>query len=380
LQTLCETAAVSVRFHSEVFREVGFDPDHWNEQIVVESSDPVAVSSALAACAQRMVRVGLGGREYTDDELNALDDQVLTPNYAHSDTTDGLPSLYVDCQGVVGGHRSVTFRRVIRDELARVGVTDALVRPVDSLPGAVKPVVDREPAPSWVRFADSDPAGFPPQLMPTGVTVVHRLAEELFAQFPGGRNYADDWLAAIYLVSELEPNELLRALSDQLLAAGCSARALSAERATTDIASGYSELVWETLDIHVGAIRLKGTRGKPAFLRRRPEVSAAVISVVNINPDPCVPRRPDDDRPRSQVKTPRQWRVTLVSGSVIEVWAERYAEEGDSLVFVSTLRDQTVKHAQGLEATGHVAASPPRVAVIVARIPTAAVRGLPSDT
>jgi hypothetical protein len=69
-----------------------------------------------------------------------------------------------------------------------------------------------------------------------------------------------------------------------------------------------------------------------------------------------------------------------VSGSVIEVWAERYAEEGDSLVFVSTLRDQTVKHAQGLEATGHVAASPPRVAVIVARIPTAAVRGLPSDT
>ena len=281
-----------VRFHSEAFREVGFDPEFWNEHVVIESSDPAAVAAALVVCVERMARVGLGGREYTDAELELLDGQVQTPTFANSDEVEGLPSLYVDCRAVVGGHRSATFRRVVREELARVGVIDALVRPVDSLPGSLKPLIEHESAPDWVRFADRDPAGFPPTLMPTGFAIVHRAADVLFATYPGGRSYVDDWLAEIYVVSDLEPYELVQTLSRQLQAAGCVARSISPEIETAVERVLYSDLIWETLDVDVAGIRLKGERRKPGFLRRRPETSGARISVIHINPDPSVPRRP----------------------------------------------------------------------------------------
>jgi hypothetical protein len=70
--------------------------------------------------------------------------------------------------------------------------------------------------------------------------------------------------------------------------------------------------------------------------------------------------------------------VTLVNGSVVEVWADGYSEVEGTLVF-SILVDATPDEQQVLEVTGPSPSRPERVIITVARFPMVTVQGPPTD-
>jgi len=75
---------------------------------------------------------------------------------------------------------------------------------------------------------------------------------------------------------------------------------------------------------------------------------------------------------------PSKWLVTLVNGSVVEVWADGYSEVEGTLVF-SILVDATTDEQQVLEVTGPSPSRPERVIITVARFPMVTVQGPPTD-
>lgn len=103
-----------------------------NETIVVESDVPTEILvAALTAAADRMMRVGEDGNEYTDaDAETVMANDIYTPNYV-SDVTvdeDGRAELYLDCKGAIEPPMAERLRQVLREELPRHGVSSAHVR------------------------------------------------------------------------------------------------------------------------------------------------------------------------------------------------------------------------------------------------------------
>jgi hypothetical protein len=277
-----ENPWVSVRFHAGAFRERGDDPSSWNEHIVVESQQLDAVAVALDVCVDRMMLVGRSGREYTESELDKSSLEPHTPSFASRMDDDGFPGLYVDCQSSVGRHRSATFRRIVREELESAGVSDALVRPVGSLPGSVRDLEERVAPPEWVRFAEANPPGFPASLLPAEFVVVHREGGPICMSI-GDRFYNGEWAASIELVSDEQPQDLLRVITAQLIDSGCVVRS-PVGRLYVSTHGFQVGLEWDGHEVLLETVALKGARGKPAYLRRRSETSAARLMVIHPKP------------------------------------------------------------------------------------------------
>jgi hypothetical protein len=277
---------VTIRFHRQVFRAIGDDLDDWSQDIVVECDNPEAALEGLQRAAERVVRVGRGGAEYSDSELDALQDRVDTANYSAATwSADGLPALYVDCKSDIGSRRSAAFRRIVRDELTNAGIAAAIVRPSDSRPGSLdSPAEEADPPEPWVRFQDCSPTGYPAALVPADVNIVHSEADIVYGGSHGGESYSGWWQAMVYCVDDAEPEQLVERVVPQLRSAGCVSR--STPRSPEPILPMlFVPLSFQGMHVDVVALHLQGARGKPSYLRRRPETSCLWISVTQPDPD-----------------------------------------------------------------------------------------------
>ncbi|MGH9278997.1 MAG: hypothetical protein ACRD12_12940 [Acidimicrobiales bacterium] len=127
----------SPRIASDVFvsREDGTVA---NEVAVLSGVFDVDVAvTALERAGARFSLVDNRGTEYaTEADVEAAEQRYVsgdfyTPNYvAAPKVLDTGIELYVDCKGVIPPPMAATFRRILREELQRAGITDATVRNV----------------------------------------------------------------------------------------------------------------------------------------------------------------------------------------------------------------------------------------------------------
>lgn len=123
------------RIASDVFvsREDGSAP---NEVALLSGTFDVDVAvTALERAGARIMLVDDRGTEYaTEADVEAAEQRYVsgdfyTPNYvADPMVLDNGIQLYVDCKGVIPPPMGATFRRILREELRRAGITNATVR------------------------------------------------------------------------------------------------------------------------------------------------------------------------------------------------------------------------------------------------------------
>ena len=111
----------------------GQDPygrgDHESFVVITQASTATAVAAVDRANARFML-VDENGREHADhDALDAAfdahdgGDDLYTPNYTATPRVTGAGvEGYVDCKGAITPEMGHTFRRVLHEELARLGV------------------------------------------------------------------------------------------------------------------------------------------------------------------------------------------------------------------------------------------------------------------
>lgn len=118
------SAHMVVRIDESAFRQYPIA----GETVIVTGSQSAEISRGMEAAGERFMRINELGREYTEEEYAADDGELLTPSWVSDveEVRDGY-KLYVDCKGEVQPAMRTTFIRVLRDELARSGVTDAEV-------------------------------------------------------------------------------------------------------------------------------------------------------------------------------------------------------------------------------------------------------------
>lgn len=106
----------------EVFAD---DGDDSNEHvIIVGSSDPRAAGLALFRAGQRFYAVAEDGRELSEEEADAVDGDLYTPNYV-SDVrlASRGPWVYVDCKGYIWPAMRERMITILVEELESVGVS-----------------------------------------------------------------------------------------------------------------------------------------------------------------------------------------------------------------------------------------------------------------
>jgi hypothetical protein len=125
----------SLKIGPDVFasREDGTAP---NEVIVLSGAFEVDVAvAALRRAGDRFMFVDNRGMEYmTEADVEAAEERYATgdfytPNYvADPKVLDHGIELYVDCKGVIPPPMAATFRKILREELERSGITNATVK------------------------------------------------------------------------------------------------------------------------------------------------------------------------------------------------------------------------------------------------------------
>lgn len=125
-----------------------FAPVVWTDGMVyvldtsveVAAEDPVAVRAALEAAAGRFLLIDSEGSEWTWEELVAAEDEgldayVFTPPYVSAlEESDGAIGFWFDVEGNPYPRMARAEVRVLLEELARAGVTEARIRPLASAP------------------------------------------------------------------------------------------------------------------------------------------------------------------------------------------------------------------------------------------------------
>lgn len=98
------------------------------ETLVVTWTDPGVradrVVRGLRRTGSRLLRVDERGLEHPDaaSAQRAYDDGFYTPNYVSDpEPQERGVQLYVDCKGVIPERMVTTFRRILREELERLG-------------------------------------------------------------------------------------------------------------------------------------------------------------------------------------------------------------------------------------------------------------------
>lgn len=127
--------AGSLRIASDVLvsREDGSAP---NEVALLSGDFDTAVAvTALERAGARFMLVDDKGTEHPTEvdvekaEQRHVPGDFYTPNYvADPKVVDNGIELYVDCKGVIRPPMGATFRRILREELQRAGITNATVR------------------------------------------------------------------------------------------------------------------------------------------------------------------------------------------------------------------------------------------------------------
>ncbi|WP_210648995.1 hypothetical protein [Nocardioides sp. SYSU D00065] len=106
-----------------------FGPDEWGDPgseyfVVTSAASARAVADAVARAGRRFMLVDELGREHADDDaaVAAFTEGLYTPNYTADPvvTPHGVEG-YVDCKGVIPAPMGVTFTRILREELERLG-------------------------------------------------------------------------------------------------------------------------------------------------------------------------------------------------------------------------------------------------------------------
>jgi hypothetical protein len=275
--------AVSIRVDRRAFRFLrDDDASSWTESIVVDSDAQVRVLDALRDAAVRIERVSRGGREYDLGALDILDDRVdVTKHAVVSLREDGLPALYVDCQGDIGLRRSTTLRRIVREELARHGVRDAYVKPSpDHLADDVSAVNDDD-VPPWVRFRDQNPVGFPEALRPEIGTILSAGAGLGWFLNAIGERHDGSWCAQVGGVDLRDPAALVDEIVRGLVESGCTPRLGPSVVRRLDYVAAAT---YDGLDVVVLAYSLRGRPDKPLFLGRRKEPTFAGVAITQRDP------------------------------------------------------------------------------------------------
>lgn len=103
------------------------------ETVIVTGSQAAEIALSLEAAGERFLKVNDVGREYTDEEYEAMvhtggRGEHYTPNYVSEvEEVPGGHRLYVDCKGQVESEMRATFIAILREELTQHGVTNATV-------------------------------------------------------------------------------------------------------------------------------------------------------------------------------------------------------------------------------------------------------------
>lgn len=280
---------MGISIDRRVFRRLTDHDESWSETVVVECEPDAAVVEALEAVAARAMRVGRGGREYTDADLEQLGDRIETPNAAMvSVRPDGRHQLYVDCKRVLGKGRSSSLRAALKEEFEARGIAAArLVPSPEEVADAEQwdldhpEVVEQLEPPGWVQFKDGTPPGFPNALQPNAVAIWERRAAMYWERHPSGPPTSNEGWAAS--VSWLDPNGFQAAVWStytELLAAGCVGRHEPFHVEGFGFRAAFAALRFAGLDVTLRGIRLPGARGKPKRLRNRPEESWLWVAVL----------------------------------------------------------------------------------------------------
>jgi hypothetical protein len=98
-----------------------------NDRLLLVSDDPERATLALQQAARRFAMVTQKGREITPDgggpEVD-FEESMQTPSYVSEvGQSRRGPWLYVDCSGHISAPMRDAFLAIIRDEMARVGLT-----------------------------------------------------------------------------------------------------------------------------------------------------------------------------------------------------------------------------------------------------------------
>lgn len=125
-----------------------FAPVVWTDGMVhildtsveVVSEDTVRLRAALEAAAERFLLIDSDGSEWTWEELEAAEDEgrdveIVTPPYVSAlEESDGALGFWLDVEGNPYPRMARAEIRVLLEELARAGVTEARIRPLASSP------------------------------------------------------------------------------------------------------------------------------------------------------------------------------------------------------------------------------------------------------
>ena len=128
-----DKGALSIASDVLVSREDGSAP---NEVVLLSGAfDTDQAITALERAGARFMLVDDKGTEYPTQadvekaEQRHVAGDFYTPNYvADPKVVDDGIELYVDCKGVIPPPMGATFRRILREELQRAGITNATVR------------------------------------------------------------------------------------------------------------------------------------------------------------------------------------------------------------------------------------------------------------
>lgn len=131
---LTPTGPGSVRIAPDLFGPLGDDLGSHESVVLSGDFDADVAVVALTLAGARFMLVDEEGTEYsTYEELEQGTlygpKELYSPNYVADPRilADGI-ELYVDCKGEVAPPMGATFRRIIREELERAGIRNAVVR------------------------------------------------------------------------------------------------------------------------------------------------------------------------------------------------------------------------------------------------------------
>lgn len=121
--------------------QVEDDETDWTGYLIVRCEEPAAAMRALQHAAPRLQRVLWGGREVSDDEWSALEDdsadwdeerntmllEQVCEYVSEPELHDDGASVYLDTQSELDEACAATFFQIITDELTAEGVEAARI-------------------------------------------------------------------------------------------------------------------------------------------------------------------------------------------------------------------------------------------------------------
>jgi hypothetical protein len=181
----------------------------------------------------------------------------------------------------VGERRSATLRRIVREELERRGVGDAVVKPSpESLEAAGADGEREDDCPDWVRVRDELPVGFPGVLRPNVAKILHMSAGRFSGMNVIGDRHDGSWCASVIGVDDREPVDLVPELLAGLVSAGCTVR-IEPTVVEHPPMCHVAAARFRGLGVVVTGFMLRGRRDKPSYLKRRAERTAIAVDVIH---------------------------------------------------------------------------------------------------